>query len=121
MFIGASMLPDYFKDRINLFVALAPPTRIGHVKSTLLRLMAWDVDRIMHILIDDFGMYNFIAPNWIAEEITAEFCAHYREICGAFLQLFADLDVSVDNTDRIRTYMTHFPSGASYKCSVHYA
>jgi len=30
MFIGASMLPDYFKAKVNLFVALAPIVRLDH-------------------------------------------------------------------------------------------
>jgi len=35
MFIGASLNQEYFKSKVNLFVALAPITRIGHVKSSL--------------------------------------------------------------------------------------
>ena len=30
MFIGLSMLNDYYKEKLNLFVALAPPTRISN-------------------------------------------------------------------------------------------
>lgn len=66
-------------------------------------------------------MYNFIAPSWIGEEITSAFCSAYGNICGGFLELFADLDISVDNMERVKTYMTHFPSGAGYRCSIHYA
>jgi len=30
MFIGASLLPEYFKEKIELFVALAPIVRLDH-------------------------------------------------------------------------------------------
>lgn len=30
MFIGASLKPDYFKEKIDLFVALAPVARMDH-------------------------------------------------------------------------------------------
>ena len=33
MFIGLSMLNDYYKEKLNLFVALAPPTRISNTES----------------------------------------------------------------------------------------
>lgn len=29
-FIGSSMKPDYFQDKVNLFVALAPIVRLDH-------------------------------------------------------------------------------------------
>jgi pimeloyl-ACP methyl ester carboxylesterase len=121
MFIGASLIPDYFKSKLNLYVALAPATRIGHVKSTMLRILASNVQAVEKIIINDFGMYNFIAPSWIMEEVTANFCAHNGEICAGFLELYADLDPSVDNLERVRTYMSHFPSGAGFRCSIHYA
>ena len=30
LFIGMSMMPEYFREKLNLFVALAPPTRISN-------------------------------------------------------------------------------------------
>lgn len=35
--------------------------------------------------------------------------------------MFADLDTSVDNMLRAKTYLTHYPSGAGFRCAVHYA
>ena len=67
MFIGASMNNSYFKERINLFIALAPITRISHTTSTLMKLMASDIDKITHLLIDDFGMYDMFAPSYVSE------------------------------------------------------
>lgn len=121
MFIGASMMPDYFKAKLNLYVALAPATRIGHVEGTFLKIISYEVKTVENIIINDFGMYNFIAPSWIGEEVTSAFCSAYGSICGGFLELFADLDISVDNMERVKTYMTHFPSGAGYRCTIHYA
>lgn len=44
-----------------------------------------------------------------------------KPVCAGFLELFADMDASVDNLDRMQTYLTHMPSGASYRNLVHYA
>eukprot|EP00347_Sterkiella_histriomuscorum_P016715 403352128 len=123
MFIGASMDNDYFKDRINLFVSLAPITRIGHPQSTLLKLMAEDVDQIAHFLIDDFGMYDMFAPSWLSDDVTIALCETElgSKICNGFFELFTDLDTSVDNLSRVKSFLTHLPSGAGYRNFIHYA
>ena len=35
-FIGASLMPDYFKDKVCLFVALAPIVRLDHATNELM-------------------------------------------------------------------------------------
>ena len=122
-FIGASMMNDYFKDRVNLFVALAPITRISHTASTLLWLMAEDVDQLTHVLINDYGMYDMFTPSWLESEVGIAFCTSSfgQSICESFFTLFTDLDVSVDDFSRAKTFLTHLPSGAGWRNFVHYA
>jgi len=52
--------------------------------------------------------------------LTAEFCSLELEVCEYFLELFADLSTDSDNMDRIKSYLTHMPSGAGYRNLVHY-
>jgi hypothetical protein len=66
-------------------------------------------------------MYDFFPPDFLDNEVTAAFCNLFKPICEAALELFADLDPDVDNFDRMKTYMTHIPAGAGYKCLMHYA
>jgi pimeloyl-ACP methyl ester carboxylesterase len=120
-FIGMSMMPEYFQQKINLFVALAPPTRISNSQSTLMRLIAKDVNLIEHVLVDVVGLYNMFPHNMLIDDLAGEFCSLMTPICAAFLELFADLDASVDNLDRMKTYLSNVPAGASYRNFVHYA
>ena len=120
MFIGASLNQEYFKQKVSLFVALAPITRIGHVRSTLLKLIAMNIDYFQKVLIDDYGMYNMFPPSWIGNNLVSELCEHIGFLCKAFLELFADLDPSIDDLVRTRTYLTHFPSGSGYRNFLHY-
>ena len=120
MFIGGSMNPEYFKSKVNLFVALAPVARVGHVKSTFLKIIASDVDRIERIMIDDFGLYNSMAPNWLKEKSMNAFCTVFSLLCDAIASFYGKLQGDVDNMDRVKTYLTHFPAGAGYRNSVHY-
>lgn len=64
MFIGASIMPQYYSRKVNLFVALAPVARISHINVSFLKMMASKVDKIEKLLTDDFEMYNYIAPDW---------------------------------------------------------
>ena len=40
MVTGLSMLPDYFREKVNLFVALGPATRLKYTKSEMINSMA---------------------------------------------------------------------------------
>lgn len=83
--------------------------------------MAREIDTLENIIINDFGMYDMFPPNWLEEDASLALCTELPEVCEAFLELFADLDVNVDNLNRIKTYLSHFPSGAGYRNFVHYA
>lgn len=37
MFIGSSMNSSYFKDKVDLFVALAPIVRLDHTKNSMMK------------------------------------------------------------------------------------
>ena len=37
-FIGASMMPEYFHEKVNLFVALAPVVRLDHTNQTTMKM-----------------------------------------------------------------------------------
>jgi len=121
MFIGLTMNNAYFKEKVNVFIALAPVARLDHTMSELLKLTASSVNIIEDVVVDTFHYYDFFPPNWAQDVITEMFCDLLLGICEDFLALFADLDPSVDNMDRINTYLTHVPSGAGYKSFVHYA
>ena len=40
MVSGLSMMPEYYSDRVNLFVALGPAARLKYTKSEMIHAMA---------------------------------------------------------------------------------
>jgi len=48
------------------------------------------------------------------------FCKLVTFVCSDILGIATDLDPSVDNLDRVKTYLSAVPSGAGYKTFVHY-
>ena len=119
-FIGSSMLPEYFAEKVNVFIALAPVARLTNTMSSFFRLLAFDVSFVEHVLVDDFGIYGPFTLSWVEQWAVAQFCESYSTACGAFIELIADLDPSRDNFARAKSFLTHMPSGAGYRNLVHY-
>jgi pimeloyl-ACP methyl ester carboxylesterase len=120
MFIGLSMLNDYYRERMNLFVALAPISRISNTESVPLQMIAKHITP-MAALIEKIGMWNMFGPNYLVDNLVADFCDHALDFCVACLKAISDGDPSVDNLDRVKTYFTHIPSGSGYKNQLHFA
>jgi hypothetical protein len=120
MFIALTMNYAYMKEKVNLFIALAPIARIDHTMSELLKLTAKFIVPIEWVVVDVLGLYDIFPPNWIEDKLMADFCTIFTPICNAFMELFCDLDPDVDNMDRTQTYLTHVPAGAGYRTFLHY-
>jgi hypothetical protein len=93
MFIGLSLLPDYFASKLNLFVALAPVVRFTN-STSLMRVLSFDLEKITKVLLEDLGMYNVLQPNWESQLLAEKFCSLKPEVCERMLRLFSDLDPS---------------------------
>jgi hypothetical protein len=64
MFIALTMNLPYYKEKVNLFMALAPIARLDHTMSTLLKLMASEVDFLEYV-IEEIGYYDMFPPSFI--------------------------------------------------------
>ena len=62
MFLGASLNPDYFKEKINLFIALAPVANTAGIDAPLGKLLAPHVNLFQHISVGLLGIYNWFQP-----------------------------------------------------------
>ena len=63
MFIGASMMPNYYNSKINLFVALAPVVRLDQTTNSLFKYGTYFLDPLVYI-IQTFKFYNLIPRKW---------------------------------------------------------
>ena len=106
---------------MNVFIALAPVARLENTLSPLFKNMAKYVEPMTFFLTNVLHMYDLLAPNWESQYKSAMFCSQYLQVCEDMLKLYADLDPTVDNWDRVKTFKTHTPSGACYKNFAHYA
>lgn len=59
MFYQLAKPDSDWKDRLNLFVALAPVTRLNHSTSEIMALLAWQW-KLLKDLIYEFGVYHIL-------------------------------------------------------------
>ena len=62
-FIGLTMKYNYYKEKINLFAALAPVARLYNTPSTFMRIIDSESETIKDYYVDKLHYYNFLAPN----------------------------------------------------------
>jgi pimeloyl-ACP methyl ester carboxylesterase len=69
MFLAASLNPEYFSAKINLFTALGPVTSLNNIKVPALRALAKEWREVEYLSLKH-GVYNLLDANW-AEETAA--------------------------------------------------
>jgi len=59
MFMGLSLMPEYFKEKVNVFAAMAPPVFVGSITNPMILKEAkhW---RLIQAICEKFKLYNYI-------------------------------------------------------------
>ena len=120
MFNALAENEDTFKDKLSLFVALGPVTKIDNTESELLQLLA-----DFYSVIDDtsslLGIHNLFASNWLTDTAMQLFCTHIDTLCKLVESFFVTNKTDLDDDERFEVYMGHEPNGASTKSLLLYA
>jgi hypothetical protein len=66
--------PNYYANRIKLFIALAPISKMVNCRSSLIKYLAANIEYIYPLVIDTLGMYNFVPPNAFFSVVFSTFC-----------------------------------------------
>ena len=120
MFVGLSENQAYFKDKVPLFVALGPVTKITHTQASLLTWTSKFYD-LLADTCDLLGIHELLGANWFTTTTSKLFCTTIPEFCELIEMLFATHNPTLDDSDRFAVYMGHEPNGTSVKSILHYA
>ena len=118
-FMGASLKPDYYAEKFNLFVALAPVGKTGNLGFESLHLAAKHVGLVEYIMVDVFHQYNLFPPPELGQEALILFCNLLPFVCKDFNKIFFQDDI--DNAARLDVAVSNMPVGSSYRNYVYYA
>jgi pimeloyl-ACP methyl ester carboxylesterase len=119
-FLGASLLPDYFASKVNLFVGLAPVASTANIPSPMIRKAAAFIKEIELALMVK-GLYNLFPP--MTDAIMAEefFCTlpYLDGVCKEVMGMLHH--EGVDSPSAGETFLSHEPSGQSWRTFSYYA
>ena len=118
MFYALQAEPAYWASKLNLFVALAPVTRLQNTTSALFKYSAKAVKPIQ-AAFDFAHIWSVMGQGSAAATKVA--CGLVPSFCQLMEGFLITHDPSLDDEDRFQVYMGHFPAGASVQSIVHYA
>lgn len=120
MFYGLSERPEFYKDRISIFLALGPSSFMDNAQSFAIE-----------VLSDNLTSLTWLTDFWNREEVMAEggtgnravgsICSITPKFCGAMNTLVADARPELNDEERLGVYLAHFPSGSAFKAMAHFA
>ena len=74
-FLGASLNPDYFKEKVNLFIALAPVANTSHITSPIAKALAPHINLLEDTLVHVLGYRNWFAPMDTLTGLVSRLCS----------------------------------------------
>lgn len=107
-----------WKDKLNLFVALAPVTRMNHSSSELMTFFAKGANDIKEALYL-IHVYHLL-DGWQTDVMQAA-CKLFPPLCQIAEGFLITKNPLLDDPTRFNVYMGHFPAGASVQSLIHYA
>lgn len=118
MFYQLAKPGNDWKEKLNLYVALAPVTRLDHSTTQMFVYLAKVGDDLRDLLYG-IGVYHLL-DGWQSTimKATCQVLPPFCQIAEGFL---ITKDPSLDDPDRFNVYMGHFPAGASVQSLIHYA
>lgn len=120
MFLGSSLNPSYFEEKVNLFVALGPVTSLVNVKVPALRALSRDWRQVEYLALK-YGVYDLMNFGWLEETAVQLLCEELGGICDALVRYVADANTEVDRMDRYDVFLKDFPAGNGWGNLVFYA
>lgn len=117
MFYQLAKPGNDWKEKLNLFVALAPVTRLDHSTSEIMVLISWPW-KMIRDLFYLFRIYH-IFDGWQAV-VMQDTCRIFPSLCLFGEGFLITQDPSIDDPERFNVYMGHFPAASSVQSLVHF-
>ncbi|XP_048362954.1 lipase member M-like [Sphaerodactylus townsendi] len=116
-FIAFSTMPE-LAQKIKMFLALAPVTRIKYAKSPAMKLMSLP-EKLLRVML---GKKEFLRRNKLLKKIVVPLCSYrlFSGACGNIFFLLGGYNMENMNMDRLAMYVAHSPAGTSLQNFLHW-
>jgi hypothetical protein len=113
---------NYFKERWNLFVALAPPISLkGMSNSPVLKILIDEkTTNIISKTFRKLKIYEVYPANFVNSGLFKTLCLVAPDICKLAESIMADTNPDLNNKIATQVYFGHYPSGSSLKTMEHF-
>ena len=122
---GGTLMPEYFNEKINLGVLLAPPIGMSNLSTKILRFESQpEMVKLIVGLLDTTHMWDILPKDFLTTGVPMVICSYFdSQLCNLILSVFLDADPSVDITtpDRYSMALSNMPAGSGMYNYVHYA
>ena len=108
----------WYKDRLDLFVALAPVTQLSHESSTFYSLLV-NYRSWIKWFNDTFSIYS--VPGYWGQVALRVLCGTHADWCLWLEGYLLNTHTAYDDLDRFQVYLGHYPTETSWKSLYHYA
>ena len=111
------MYPAYFTEKVNLFVALAPISRMQGIKVQAFQDFQphWNFIKILAEEMHYFNPLGTSTPDLNQERVLRLICKLFPRICQISISTLSTEDTTIDNFDRLNDFLKVFPSGSCYR------
>ncbi|KAK7582254.1 hypothetical protein V9T40_013699 [Parthenolecanium corni] len=117
-YVMASTRPEY-NSKIRLMISLSPVAHMGHIKSSIFRMLYGPLGKMMN----SAGFYEFIPNGKLITDFGGQLCydrAITQYICKNILFLIAGYDSQQLNKTTLPIIFSHIPAGTSTNSLIHY-
>uniref|UniRef100_A0A8C6XA81 AB hydrolase-1 domain-containing protein n=1 Tax=Naja naja TaxID=35670 RepID=A0A8C6XA81_NAJNA len=117
-FLAFSTMPE-LAQKIKMFFALGPVTRLKYAKSPVIKLLNLPETFLWTL----FGKKEFLPQKWLVRKALATVCSRrpFVKVCGNFFFYLSGYNMKNINMSRINIYVTQTPAGTSVQNILHWS
>mmetsp|Transcript_14661 Transcript_14661/g.24981 ORF Transcript_14661/g.24981 Transcript_14661/m.24981 type:complete len:275 (+) Transcript_14661:632-1456(+) len=120
MFFALAENEDYLKERVNLFIALAPVIRLSNAKDGLLGYVS-DHESYVESALSKLGIHDLFSHDWDRRYGFKMICNVIPFLCSTGKYFFITSQTDYNDQSRINISSSKFPGGTSVKQLIHFA
>lgn len=117
LFAAMSINPEYFQNKLKLFIALAPAARVKNMNSVLLKILRY---LNVHTLCEKLNFWEVLSSDTQLEKMSSWIMPKVPFLSHLMMELICDTNSQSYNSKRMSVYHSHIPGGSSIKAITHF-